>query len=563
MVDRTVNYKEIFEKYLQQIKSIRNPKSERSEMVDLEWNRVLQNVVFDFGGHEFAKYTDVVGAARNISIHCLHEIICRLQAKKPLFNSIDYSSIKYKFPNICFVLQHLKTKELLIFKEIEDCSFWKIKGKEPEAIADFMKNVSAKSCKYIYLVYDYAYLQVIGHNDDESDPGRGYNFYSLKWFFETNYGAEEYGRFLDELNHYLKAVNDYLGYILLKSLTPNAMLNFRKITERKIIYYPYDRLMAKKVKEYELSADAFKLIRQQFIDASTYLIALGNSDFSESLITAEWLYDSMKKAQAIDLTVIGMGYFKAVEQLLYSLICLHANEGRQMKKAFSRKDLPFMVDLTDTAIEDEAIDTTIGAMANFYKDNLNMLRGELNWRTRKYVRETIFEYGDLRNGYFHKDNIHDWKKIDTIRDATFSIIFLLIGSHSLSEQNLSKLGMPQRNEYSNYAKLCEYVNFHAGDLFFIDIGHDTDKLTFGCRDMNSTVIENRYVQYSGMYLKELGRDGRTLLFKENHLPKSIYLGKFVFSQTEMISVKPVKVLKIFENGKFIGPSIIEEQNFDY
>ena len=112
------------------------------------------------------------------------------------------------------------------------------------------------------------------------------------------------------------------------------------------------------------------------------------------------------------------------------------------------------MDLTDTAIEDEAIDTTIGAMANFYKDNLNMLRGELNWHTRKYVCETIFEYGDLRNGYFHKDNIHDWKKIDTIRDATFSIIFLLLGSHSLSEQNSSKLGMPQRNEYSDYAKLC-------------------------------------------------------------------------------------------------------------
>lgn len=165
----------------------------------------------------------------------LHEIIYHLQAKTLLFNSIDYSSIKDKIPNICFVLQHLKTKELLIFKEIEDCSFWKIKGKEPEAIADFMKNVSAKSCKYIYLVYDYAYLQVIGHNDDESDPGRGYNFYSLKWFFETYYGAEEYGRFLDKLNHYLKAVNDYLGYILLKSLTPNAMFNFRKITERKII----------------------------------------------------------------------------------------------------------------------------------------------------------------------------------------------------------------------------------------------------------------------------------------------------------------------------------------
>ncbi len=562
-MDRIVNYRDIFEKYLQQIKSIRNPKSERPEIVDLEWNRVLQNVLFDFGGHEFTKYTDVVDAARKISIQCLHEIIYHLQAKRHLFNSIAYSDIKDKYPNICFVLQDLKTKELLIFKEIEECNFWKLKGREPKPISDYMDNVSAKSCKYVYLVYDYAYLQVIGHNDDEYDPGRGYNIYSLKWFFETYYGVEEYESFLNELNIYIKAVNDYLGYILLKSLTPNAMLNFRKITEREIVKFPYDALMAKKSKEYELSEDAFKLIRQQFIDASTYLVALGNNDFSESLITAEWLYDSMKKAQAIDLTIIGMGYFKAVEQLLYSLICLHVNEGRQMKKDYSRKDLPFMVELTEDAIKGKAVDTTIGAMANFYKDNLDMLRRDLNWHTRKYVREIIFDYGDLRNGYFHKDNIHDWDKIDAIREATFSIIFLLLGSQSLSEQNMADLGIPTVNEYSDYAKLCEFVNFHSGDLFFIDIGHETEELAFGCRDMHSKVVDDRYVQYSGMYLKEPGKDGRTFLFTEEHLPKAIYLGKFVFAQTEMVDATPVKVRKIFENGKFIGPSIIEEQNLDY
>ena len=167
-MDKAVNYKGIFEKYLQQIKSVRNPKSERPEMTDLEWNRVLQQVVFDFGGHEFSKYTGVVEAARTISIRCLLEIIYHLQTKNPLFNSIDYSSIKDSFPNTCFVLQNIKTKEVLIFKEIEDCSFWKLKEKEPKAVADFMHSVSAKSCKYVYLVYDYAYLQVVGHNDDES-----------------------------------------------------------------------------------------------------------------------------------------------------------------------------------------------------------------------------------------------------------------------------------------------------------------------------------------------------------------------------------------------------------
>ena len=109
-MDKAVNYKGIFEKYLQQIKSVRNPKSERPEMTDLEWNRVLQQVVFDFVGHEFSKYTGVVEAARTISIRCLHEIIYHLQTKNPLFNSIDYSSIKDSFPNTCFVLQNIKAK---------------------------------------------------------------------------------------------------------------------------------------------------------------------------------------------------------------------------------------------------------------------------------------------------------------------------------------------------------------------------------------------------------------------------------------------------------------------
>ena len=548
-----VKYREIFTKYLQRVKSIRNPKAERPEITDLGWNRVLQNIVFDFGGFEFTRYSDIIYAAKNISIQCLNEVIYHLQSKKRIFNCIDCSSIKDSLANVCFVLQHLETNELLIFKEIEECSFWKIKGKEPEAIYDFMEKNSASSCKYIYLVYDYAYLQVIGHNDDENDPGRGYNLYSLKWFFETYYGEEEYEKFLQELKWYLESVNEYLGYILLKSLTPNAMINFRKVTEREIANYHYDQLITRRIKEYELSSDAFELIRRQFIDESTYSIALGSSDFSESLITAEWLYDSMKKARAIDLTVIGMGYFKAVEQLMYNLICLHANEGRKIN----------MVELTDANIESKDIDTTLGAMACFYKKNLDMLREELNWPTRKYIREAIFAYKDMRNGYFHKDNIHEWKTIENIRDATFSLVFLLLGSHDFPEENLSKLGMPQKNEYNDYAKLCEYVNFHSGELFFIDIGHETEELAFGCRDMHSMVIENRYIRYSGMYLKELGKNGRIIRFKEEYLPKSIYLGKFMFSQTEKIEATPVKVKKIFEDGKFLGPSIVEEQTLVY
>lgn len=64
------------------------------------------------------------------------------------------------------------------------------------------------------------------------------------------------------------------------------------------------------------------MIEAQFVNDKVFRFALGNHDYAESLITAEWLINSMEKAKAIDLTVIGMGYLKAVELLLFDLICL-------------------------------------------------------------------------------------------------------------------------------------------------------------------------------------------------------------------------------------------------
>ena len=121
-----------------------------------------------------------------------------------------------------------------------------------------------------------------------------------------------------------------------------------------------------------------------FIKHKTYLTLIGEKDFSESFITAEWLFDSMQKAKAIDLTIIGMGYFKAVEQLLFGLLCLHKNKG------FCIRNVSF----DDDHIIDKSIDLTMGAMAIFVKDYSDVLfRSDIIWKTRKYIREFLFEYG--------------------------------------------------------------------------------------------------------------------------------------------------------------------------
>lgn len=556
------NYSSLFEQALSRIKSIRDPHATRPETSDLRWKDVASQATFDFVDVDLRKYYNISEAANNISTSCLCFMITQL------LKEYDYSIHEIAIKDAEGLAKaHLyifdeKKDTILLFKDLEECALWNSNDKEPQEIQDIMDSCGAKSCKYIYFVNDNAYLQIIGHNNDENDPGRGYNVYSLQWFFKEYFGDEEYDRFSEELKAYIRNVRNCIGYNTVKTLTPGSLINFRKVTENEILKYPYEELLAIQVKNYNLEKSELCKIKEQFFNGKTFQGLLGSNDYAESLITAEWLFDSMKKAQAIDLTIIGMGYFKAVEQLLFELICLHKNEGRQIKKDYSRRGLPAAVELNDANIDDEAIDTTIGSMAVFYRDNLDMLRNDLTWRTRKYILETIFEFKDLRNGYFHKDNIHDWNKIESIRKATFELLFLLMGAKTITGDNKIALGFP-KEIVSDYYKLCEYVHYHHGELFYLDFGRENEDLAFGYYDARSKVINDKYVGYTGVYFKELGQNGRVVRFPEDKLPNKISLGKFVFGYSDKIDITPVKVKTIFDQGKFVGPSIAEEEKLDY
>ena len=556
------NYSILFEQALCQIKSIRDPRANRPETADLRWNDVASQVIINFEESNLRKFFNISQAADKISIFCLCLIIIQLLKKYEYpIQIIDIKDAKGLAKAYLYVLDK-KTSTLLMFKELEECAVWKRKEFEPKEIQDIMDSCGANSCKYIYFVYDNAYLQIIGHNDDEDDPGRGYNLFSLKWFFEAYFGVDEYTRFKKALETYIQDIKNCIGYQTIKTLTPGSLVNFRKISENQILKYPYMKLTNKQVKEYNLNIDELHKLEEQFFKYKTFLGLLGSKDYAESFVTAEWLFDSMKKAQAIDLTIIGMGYFKATEQLLYELICLHKNEGRKIRKDCSRKELPPTVELNDVYIEDNAIDTTIGSMAVFCKKNLDIFREDLTFQTKSYILETIFNYKDLRNGFFHKENVHDWSIIENIRDSTFELMFLLLGAKVLVKDYQTQLGFPEEI-YSDYYKLCEYVNYHHGDLFYLALKRDEEKLVSGYADIQSKVINDRYIRFSGVYFKELGDSNKISRFTEDDLPSRISLGKFVLGYTDKIEMIPMKVKVVFENGKFVGPSIAEEEKLDY
>ena len=270
----------------------------------------------------------------------------------------------------------------------------------------------------------------------------------------------------------------------------------------------------------------------------------------------------MRDAAAIDLTVIGMGFLKSVEQLIYAIIVLHKNAGLTIK-AKNSKDY---IEINTKNIEAESIDTTIGSMANFFKINLKnpeqpqVLREDLPYSVRKYIIEAMFTFKDIRNGYFHKQNIHDWAVIDTIRSTTYNLIFLLLGSASLRETDKTELGFPQENFFSDLYRLCEYINYHAGDIFYLCFDETHECIAIAHRDNAAYPVNGIYYHYSGVYFAP---PGQSTAIKLPYMPKQIYLGSLGIQDCEEVKFEPRKVVKIYSEGKFVGPSIWEESGSHY
>lgn len=210
-----------------------------------------------------------------------------------------------------------------------------------------------------------------------------------------------------------------------------------------------------------------------------------------------------------------------------------------------------------------SVDTTLGSMAVFYSKNMDILRSDISEKARRFVRESIFDYSELRNGYFHKHNIHSWSKIEEIRNESFNMIFLLLGAQALNNSDIRQLGFVEEEQSNDFYKLCEYFNYHSGEIFFIKTPHDNEDIFIACSDYLATVSSDGRMIYSGVYIRGIGKNAPRFKIAETSLPKEISLGKFVYAQTEKISITTMKVKTIFENGRFVGPSIAEEDALDY
>ena len=259
-------------------------------------------------------------------------------------------------------------------------------------------------------------------------------------FLELLFGREERDKFTFAMRDFKEEMHKVIGYQVTELCSPYNLEKLRKELAQELISYRYDEIKEKRYLDLlaedntarDISDRNYEIIKKTFLTNERYKLLLGNSDFAESFITSEWLYKKYVSLDELDNTFIVSGYLKSIEQLLWDIVYI-VGQGRKIK------DIPISEDNV------EEIDKTLGALqyflSNWYNDDLFQLSFENETRyVMKYLKKQISDWRkQYRNGYFHKHNLCDKNKIEAIREETYFLYLLILGSLKLTPSDIEKL----------------------------------------------------------------------------------------------------------------------------
>jgi hypothetical protein len=273
------------------------------------------------------------------------------------------------------------------------------------------------------------------------------DFSELKILLFEDFMLEVFGR--DELGQFKKAMITYkdemhqaVGYQITEIFNTHNLSVLKEELDHEFRNFDYNRVKSERFNELhdenpnftDLNNYTFNKIKNEFINHGRYKLLLGSGDFAMSFLTSEWLFKKYFSLKEMDNTFIVAGYLKSLEQMLWDIIYI-IGQGRQIR---------------ETTIEEdnfEDIDTTLGSLqyfiTNYANDDLfEPVFGNSTHFVMRYLRDQLSKWrARYRNGYFHKHNLTDRCKIDAIRDETFFLYLLILGTISLSEEDLDALGM--------------------------------------------------------------------------------------------------------------------------
>lgn len=259
-------------------------------------------------------------------------------------------------------------------------------------------------------------------------------------FLESLFGEKERNSFFLAMRTFKEEMHQAIGYQITEICSPRnrEKLKTDLLDELREFNYCavrdelYERDQNPEHNKGKLEHKTFKKILNNYLSQGLYSMMVGSKEYANSFLTSEWLLKKYCTLDELDNTFIVAGYLKSIEQLLWEIIRI-VGKGRLLRdKVISEEN-------------NDCIDTTLGSLEYFLSDNGNSdlfrdVFGVSKHYVIKYLRTQLRKWRiTYRNGYFHKDQLKDRDRIETIRREAIYLYMLILGSLDLSGIDISML----------------------------------------------------------------------------------------------------------------------------
>ena len=314
---------------------------------------------------------------------------------------------------------------------------------------------------------------IILHFSDEQDFGLdqyreliNISDYSIKMFFDEFINDNLYNYFLTTLEEVIEEMQKLIGFDTIPSINISNVTGVKLDLRETIKNIDFQLLTYNSSKEFDsLSRNDLSNICSN-LDNGKAQVMVGESDFAQSYVTSEYLYQVLvdkfnnnKLEYKFDYTSVVAGYLKTIEQFLYKLLCyqmdydrsekwikrgkkyVYRNKKREYPRKEEVRENPknkgiYQVLVTHNNLK--FMDISLGSLIWYVSDNENSWN--LSGKGRKLLNEILLDYKDsVRNGYFHKHNLDDLEGVKRIRDNTLYLLCFIIGS--LKDFDITKFGI--------------------------------------------------------------------------------------------------------------------------
>lgn len=289
---------------------------------------------------------------------------------------------------------------------------------------------------------------------------------SIKMFFDEFINENLYHYFLTTLEEVIEEMQKLIGFDTIPSINISNITGVKLELRETLNNIDFRLLTYNSSKEFDsLDRNDLSNICSN-LDNGKAQILIGDSDFAQSYITSEYLYQVLvdkfnynKLEYKFDYTSVVAGYLKTIEQFLYKLLCYQINYDRSekwikrgkkyvyrnKKRNYPRKEEVrenpnnegiYQVLVTRNNLK--FMDISLGSLIWYVSDNENCWN--LSGQGRKLLNQLLLDYKDsVRNGYFHKHNLEDIEELKRIRENTLYLLCFIIGS--LKDFDISKFGI--------------------------------------------------------------------------------------------------------------------------